>query len=65
MIYPVSLSGEVLLSDGRTTKFQVSPDTGFMQWGADTEHLGATVDLMEALSGALYEHARPIPEEGS
>lgn len=61
-IAPVRISGKILMSDGSETEFSIEGDLGWQQWGNITEKLGATVDLMDALSEAAGEHLRD-PED--
>lgn len=55
-VYPVSLSGKILLSDGTETAFSIQPNLGWQQWGNARNQEGATVDLMDALAEATSEH---------
>jgi hypothetical protein len=48
--------GRVTLDDGPTVEFFVDREHGYSQWGADTDDLGRTVDLMGAIEEAVREH---------
>lgn len=47
------ITGTIKLEDGSTSEFSIGTDTGWQQWGADTERLGRTVDVLEAITAAL------------
>ena len=50
----MTIDGTITLEDGSTSSFSLSAD-GWQQWGASTERLGRTVDVLEALELALTE----------
>lgn len=49
-----SIEGTVTLADGSVSHF-VKCDSGWLQWGANTERLGRTVPIMEALTSGLSD----------
>lgn len=42
--------GEFLLSDGSRTKFEMTKDNSWFQWGNTTDNLSITVDRVEELT---------------
>lgn len=57
------IKGTITLTDGTTSEFSISRDLGWQQWGATTERLGSTVDVMDALVAGLV--ANDIDVESS
>lgn len=54
---PVDLiEGQIRRTDGTNTNFMIDPDAGYTQWGASTEALGDNVELLSAMTRAVYEH---------
>jgi hypothetical protein len=49
-----TIEGTIVLADGSKSAFFVSAD-GWQQWGANTERLGRSVDLLDAIENALAE----------
>ena len=60
-----SIEGTITLEDGSMSYFIFSDYYGWQQWGARTERLGATVDVMEALSSGLAEGEIPFEDDYS
>ena len=60
-----SIEGTITLEDGSMSHFILSDYYGWEQWGARTERLGATVDVMEALSLGLAEGEIPFEDDYS
>lgn len=56
MAAPIGIRGQFLLDDGETVEFAIQNAISYQQWGNDTRHLGACVDLIEALTEAASEH---------
>lgn len=59
-----AVSGTFIHPDGTLHHFRVTADTA-IQWGADTEHLGRTVDTLQAVRRAALEEGflTPDPEQ--
>ncbi|SKL82816.1 hypothetical protein [Mycobacteroides abscessus] len=56
------IRGQITTTDGVTRKFQIAP-LGWMQWGTTYEHLGETVDLIEALAQVAAGHITEYGEQ--
>lgn len=50
------IQGIITLTDGTTSQFSISRDLGWQQWGAVTDRLGSTVDVLEALVAGLTDN---------
>lgn len=50
----MTIRGTIELADGSTSEFECAAE-GWQQWGADTERLGRTVDVLDALEAVLAE----------
>ncbi|SIB67787.1 hypothetical protein [Mycobacteroides abscessus] len=46
------IKGTIKLTDGSESEFQITSDGNWFQWGATTERLGESVDVVEALAKA-------------
>lgn len=49
------ISGTITLTDGTTSSFSITGEGGWQQWGASDKRLGASVDIMEAMTLGLYD----------
>lgn len=58
-----TIEGTIKMKDGSEHKFLLSGEKFWSQWGASGSELGKTVDLMEALAEAAYEHIDQGDEE--
>ncbi|QXN74361.1 hypothetical protein SEA_CAFASSO_146 [Gordonia phage Cafasso] len=56
------VKGVITTSDGRTREFSIVADGGWMQWGADREDCGNSVDALDAMATALLEGGH-LPSE--
>lgn len=54
------IKGTIILTDGTTSEFSISRDLGWQQWGAMTERLGSTVDVLDALVAGLVDNGIDI-----
>lgn len=64
MTYVTSIEGTITTSDGATRSFTISADGVWQQWGAVTERLGDTVDVLESIARVLMEDGHlPLPED--
>lgn len=50
------IRGVFVHDDGTEAQWNITAQDGWNQWGNNTERLGSTVDLIEAISEAVYEH---------
>jgi hypothetical protein len=50
-----TIKGSFRLCDGTTTKFEISREYGFNQWGNSTENLYKTVPRLEQLQQELFD----------
>jgi hypothetical protein len=50
------IKGTITLVDGTTSEFIISRDLIWLQWGAVTDRLGATVEVLEALVAGLADN---------
>lgn len=48
------IEGTITLDDGSTSQFSIGSNS-WSQWGAPTERLGKTVDIIEAMAEGLRE----------
>jgi uncharacterized protein YxjI len=49
------LEGHFKLSDGTNTKFAVTHEQSWHQWGNSYDNLGVTIDRIEELEAKLHE----------
>jgi hypothetical protein len=49
------IRGTITLADGSTSEFSIGIDGGWQQWGATTERLGTSVDVVEAMTLGLFD----------
>lgn len=49
-----AIEGTITTADGVERAFRIS-DVGYQQWGATTEQLGATVDVLDRITTDLRE----------
>ena len=49
----IDIEGTITI-DGKAHQFSADNEDGWKQWGASTEQLGKTVDIMEAINAAIY-----------
>ncbi|WP_457066888.1 hypothetical protein [Mycobacteroides abscessus] len=47
------IKGAITLTDGSVSEFQITSDGNWFQWGAMTERLGKSMDVVEALAKAV------------
>lgn len=50
-----AIAGTITLTDGTTSYFSINGESGWQQWGAPDKRLGASVDIMEAMTLGLYD----------
>lgn len=51
-----SIDGTITLEDGTKVSFSIDPDDGgYSQWGASTDVLGTTVDVVDAMGSAVRD----------
>lgn len=55
-VAPWSVEGTITLPDGTVSRFLITEDAT-MQWGANNERLGRTVDLVEKIADAAWAQA--------
>lgn len=61
-----SIVGVIVMTDGTESHFSINGESGWQQWGAPAKRLGASVDIMEAMTLGLYDDgliAEPGEEE--
>lgn len=56
MSKPTYIALTITLADGSESKASIQVDGGWQQWGASTEQLGETVELMESLARVAAEY---------
>jgi len=49
----IDINGTITI-DGKTHNFTANNQDGWEQWGADTEQLAKTVEIMEKINEAIF-----------
>ena len=50
------ITGTIRMTDGTESAFSIQADAGWQQWGAGSERLAETVDVLDAMAQAAAEY---------